>query len=292
MKRIVCILSLVAILFSCSDDKIPVPEALFIEETDLKFVAEGETYLNRFYTTAESIIIEIPDAAKEWLSVTVKDKHLEIIAQENASISPRNSIVTVKSNERRVTLTIAQTGLPTRKLTIIDGSCSSAQSSEGSFKATYDGDPNTYWHSEYSPNSQQYQDHWLLYNVEEGSESLDLIQIHSRVHNGAANGRWGFFSVWVKGDGTNVPSTIEDTSGIDWDGWGGELGSVDADGFKLLFKGDDTPNMTITHVTPVLLPESIANPKSVKIILKGSAPNGSRNGHGSVGEIELFGKVK
>ncbi|GAB6007559.1 hypothetical protein [Dysgonomonas reticulitermitis] len=292
MKKFIYILSFVAALFSCSEDKIPVPEGLFIEEANLTFVAEGETYLNRFYTTAESVTIEVPDAAKDWLSVTVKDKHLEIVTQPNVSISPRNSTVAVKSKERVASLAIAQAGLPTRKLVITGGSCSSAQSSEGSFRATYDGDPGTYWHSEYSPSSKQYQDHWLLYNVEDASGSLDLIMIYSRVNNGAANGRWGYFSIWVKGDGTDVPSTIEDASGVDWDGWGGDLGSVDADGFKLLYKGNDVPNIAVTHVTTVVLPVSVANPKSVKFVLKGSAPNGSRNGHGSVGEIELFGKVQ
>ena len=89
-----------------------------------------------------------------------------------------------------------------------------------------------------------------------------------------------------------MPSTIEDTSGVNWDGWGGTLGSVDADGFKLVHKGDDTPYMTTTHVTSVILSESVTNPTKVKFVLKGTAPNGSRNGHGSVGDIELFGKIQ
>lgn len=291
MKKIIYVL-FILFLFSCSEDDILIPESILIEESELTLVAEGETYLNRFYSTVEAITVEVPDAAKDWLTVTVDGKYLKIVAELNASISPRNTTVTIKAKETSKSLAIKQPGLPTRQLVILDGSCSSAQSNEGSFKSTYDGDPNTYWHSEYSPVTHQYEDHWLLYNLEDGSESLDLIMIYSRVSSGQANGRWGYFSIWVKGDGTDVPSTIEDTSGVDWGGWGGTLGSVDSDGFKLVYKGDDTPVMATTHVTTVVLPEPVANPKNVKFVLKGSAPNGSRGGHGSVGEIELFGKVQ
>lgn len=294
MKKIIYILFSMALFFSCSEDKTLVPEGLYVEELNLTFVAEGETYINRFYTTLDvsDIEVSIPEADKDWLSVTVKDKSLEIITQKNGTISPRTSKILVKGKERSTTVQLEQSGQPTRQLIIVDGSYSSSQSGEGSFESTFDGKPETYWHSEYSPNSQQYSDHWLSYDLEEGSKSLDLIRIYSRVSGGAANGRWGFFSIWVRGDGTDTPSIIEDTSGVDWGGWGGTLGEVDADGFKLMFKGDDTPLMATTHVTTVVLPVPVTNPTEVKFVIKGSTPNGSRNGHGSVGEIELFGKIK
>ncbi len=281
----------VVAFFSCKEEEYPVPTALYFETTSATIVADGETVSLPFKTTAPELTTTLLTEAS-WCTVKIEGENLVITAEKNSSIASRETKVKVAASDRDITIPIKQDGQPTRKLVITGGSYSSSQSSEGSFAASYDGDVNTYWHSEYSPQSHQYEDHWLLYDLEAGSESLDLIMISSRVRNGAANGRWGHFAIWVKGDGTNVPSTIEDTSGVNWDGWGGTLGSVDADGFKLVYKGDDTPYMTTTHVTSVILSESVTNPTKVKFVLKGTAPNGSRNGHGSVGDIELFGKIQ
>lgn len=277
--------------FSCKEEEYPVPTALYFETTSATIVANGETVSLPFKTTAPELTTTLLTEAS-WCTVKIEGENLVITAEKNNSIASRETMVKVAASDRDITIPIKQDGQPTVKLVITGGSYSSSQSNEGSFAASYDGDVNTYWHSEYSPQSHQYEDHWLLYDLEAGSESLDLLVISSRVRNGAANGRWGHFAIWVKGDGTDVPSTIEDTSGVNWDGWGGTLGSVDADGFKLVYKGDDTPFMTITHVTSVILSESVTNPTNVKFVLKGTAPNGSRNGHGSVGDIELFGKVQ
>lgn len=291
MKKIILLILATVTFFSCKDEDYPVPTALYFETASATIAANGETVSLPFKTTAPDLKLTMLTEAS-WCTVKIEGENLVITAEKNNSIANRETKVKVAASDRDITIPIKQSGLPTRKLVITGGSSSSAQSSEGSFASTYDGDVNTYWHSEYSPQSHQYEDHWLLYNLEAGSQSLDLIVISSRVSSGAANGRWGHFAIWVKGDGTDVPSTIEDTSGVNWDGWGGTLGSVDADGFKLVHKGDDTPFMAMTHVTSVVLSQSVTNPTKIKFVLKGSAPNGSRNGHGSVGEIELFGKVQ
>jgi len=279
-------------LFSCGTDEIPIPASILIEEADLTFVGEGETYLNRIYSTQYPIEIEVPEEAKEWLSVSLKDKYLEITADRNASISPRSASVVIKTKERSTSMRINQTGLPTRKLKIIAGTASSEQS-DGPVFYTFDGNYSTIWHSRYSPTTTQYQDHWIQYNLEPGSESLDLIMLYPREGTGRANGRWGWYCVYVKGDGTGTPGEIP---GNDIP-WGAELGSVDADGYKLMYKGDATPDLVGFHISNIVLPVPVINPTAVKIIINGSQAaiepytGGSQGGFGSLAEIELYGKV-
>lgn len=293
MKTIFLMLITAVLFCACGKDAIPIPESLLIEETDLTFVAEGETYLDRVYTTAEGPIeLIIPENAKEWLAVSLKDKHLEIIADRNASISPRTSSILVKTRERSSTIKITQTGLPTRKLKIMSGSASSAQS-DGPVFYSFDGDYNTMWHSMYSPTTTQYQDHWIQYDLEPGSENLDLITLFPRTGTGRGNGRWGWYCIYVKGDGTSTPGEVPGNVIP----WGAALGSVDAEGYKLMYKGDNTPYLVGYNITSIVLPVPVANPTAVKILINGSQAaiepytGGSQGGFGSLAEIELYGKV-
>ncbi len=288
MKKIFLILMVMTTLFSCGTDEIPIPASILVEETDLIFVGEGETYLNRVYSTEYPIEVEVLAEDQAWLSVSMKDKHLEIIAKRNESIKPRSTSFVVKNKERSISVKITQIGLPTRKLPIVSASGSSEETGEGPFVRSWDGDYASYWHSRYSSPSAQYSEHKIQYNLEPGSESLDMVIIYPRNNPGAANGRWGYYAIYVKGDGTDTPSEIPGNA-INWKE---ELGSVDADGYKLVYKGDDTPYQTAFHVTTIELPVPIANPTSVKILIKGEAgEGGSRGGHCSLGEIEFYGKV-
>ncbi|MDR3296964.1 MAG: hypothetical protein LBS94_01860 [Prevotellaceae bacterium] len=312
MKKILIIAAAAIGLASCAEEAITFPESLMIEETELTLVAEGETYMNRFYTTADigSVVIEVPEADRQWLSVSIVDKQLKIEAATNASISPRSTSFVVKTAMRSVTISVAQTGLPTRKLTIVGGTFSSAQdaSGDGPFTFSYDGNYDTYWHSSYSNavyGQRQYENHWLQYDLEPGTPSLDLIMVYGRKHTAAANGRWGLFRIYVKGDGTDVARTDLTDAGIDtaWREADGvtvlQIGSVDAEGYMLLCKGDETPYATINgqHIVSLELPISVANPTAVKVIINGEIAQrgvnlgGSRSGHGSLGEIEFYGKV-
>src|SRR5690606_7166782 len=146
-------------------DEISIPESILVEETDLTFVGEGETYLNRVYATDYPITIEIPEEAQNWLTVNLKDKYLEIIADKNESIKPRSSSFLVKTKERTMPVQITQNGLPTRKLTIASASGSSEEASEGPFARSWDGDYATYWHSRYSSPSAQYSEHRIQYEL-------------------------------------------------------------------------------------------------------------------------------
>ncbi|MDR2449640.1 MAG: hypothetical protein LBD52_06750 [Prevotellaceae bacterium] len=293
MKKILlsCILAIVA--FSCAKDEIPVPAALMIEELDLTLVAEGETYRNRFYTTAATVNIVIPEDAVEWLHAIVDDGYLVITADRNASIGIRASSLEIVTPEREATVNITQQGLPTKLIKITGGVPSSSQSSEGMWEYTWDGDRATYWHSQYSAPSAQYNDHLLQWDLESGTGSLDLIITYPRNNVGAANGRTGYFCIYVKGDGTDVPGGIEGEE-PDWD-WGDPLGTVDADGYKLVYKGDDTfKQNAYGGPTIMVLPTPINHPTSVKMLFRGGpagATGISRGGHGSLAEMELYGKV-
>lgn len=292
MKKIFSILTIVTTLFACGTDEIPIPSSILVEETDLTFVGEGETYLNRVYSTEYPVEVSVPETAQDWLLVRMKDQFIEITADRNASISPRTATITVKVPGRTTTVQVRQNGLPTRKLPIASGVASSSQS-DGPVAYSFDGDYNTIWHNMYSPTSTQDQDHWLQYNLEPGSESLDLIMLYPRQGTGRGNGRWGWYQIYVKGDGTDIPSEV---TGNDIP-WGEELGSVDADGYKLMYKGDDTPNLVGYNITTIVLPVPVTNPTAIKILINGTQnaiepyTGGSQGGFGSLAEIELFGKV-
>jgi hypothetical protein len=294
MKKILLLFIVTTLAFSCAKDEIPIPTALMVEELDLNLVAEGETYRNRFYTTAATVDIVIPENAAEWLHAIVDNGYLVITVDRNASIGSRSSSLKIVAPEREAIVNIMQQGLPTKLIKITGGVCSStAEPSEGKFAFTWDGDYATYWHSNYSAPSAQYTDHLLQWDLESGAGSLDLIITYPRNNVGAANGRIGYFCIYVKGDGTDVPGGIEGEE-PGWD-WGEPLGSVDADGYKLVYKGDDTfKQNAYGGPTIMVLPTPISHPTSVKMLFRGGpagATGISRSGHGSLAEMELYGKV-
>ena len=299
MKRIFFVIFAVTAILcsSCTQDAIPIPDSLFAEETDLNFVGEGETYLNRVYTTSEQpIVIEIPENAREWLSADIEDGHLKIVAQRNANIAPRESSILLKTKERSTSIRIRQTGFPTKKLKIIAGRSSSEELSEGPFARTWDGNYDTYWHSRYSSPSAQYSEHWAEWDVEPGSPSIDMIMVFPRYTLAGANGRWGYYKVYIKGKGTDTPGVVPPGDFVDFiDDWGGELGSVTEDGFKLMFKGDESPRRGSYNPFTIVLPVPVANPVTVRVVLKGlndtNPATNSTGGHASLGEIEFYGVV-
>ncbi|MDR1681232.1 MAG: hypothetical protein LBS12_05570 [Prevotellaceae bacterium] len=293
MKKYLLISMTLLLVASCAKEEIPIPTALLVEELDLTLVAEGETYRNRFYTTAASVGIAIPEDAAQWLHASIDGGYLLITADRNASIGIRSAALKVVTPERDATINITQQGLPTKLIKITGGAPSSTASGEGKWEYTWDGDRTTYWHSNYNSPSAQYTDHLLQWDLESGAGSLDLIITYPRNNVGGANGRTGYFCIYVKGDGTDVPGGI-DGEEPDWD-WGEPLGSVDADGYKLVYKGDDTfKQNAYGGPTIIVLPTPIGHPTGVKMLFRGGpagAPGISRGGHGSLAEMELYGKV-
>ncbi|AZB25108.1 hypothetical protein EG339_11225 [Chryseobacterium bernardetii] len=263
-----------------------------VEEADLTFVGDGETYLNRVYSTVYPLEVEIPEVAREWLSINVKDKYLEITTQRNSSISPRSTVITLKVPGRSTTMQIKQSGLPTRKLPITSAVASSEQP-DGPASWTIDGDYVSMWHSRYSTNSTQGQNHTISFSLEPGAENLDMIVLYPRTEPRKSNGRWGQYLIYVKGDGTDTNSTVPGNDDI-WKE--NSLGSVDSEGYKLMYKGDETPYFALPHVSSIVLPVSVKNPTNVKIVIKGENyldPNAgaSVGGFAALAEIELFGKI-
>jgi hypothetical protein len=294
MKKILILFIVNIVAFSCAKDEISIPTALMVEELDLTLVAEGETYRNRFYTTAATVDVVIPENAVEWLHAVVDNGYLVVTVDRNASIGSRASSLKIVAPEREATVKIMQQGLPTKLIKITGGVPSSSHSSEGKWDFTWDGDYTTYWHSNYGDPATQYSDHLLQWDLESGAGSLDLIMTYPRTNPTGANGIPGYFCIYVKGDGTDVPGGIEGEE-PGWD-WGDPLGSVDADGYKLVYKGDDTPKQRLySGPTVMVLPTPISHPTGVKMLFRGGPAVGatgiSRSGHGSLAEMELYGKV-
>lgn len=296
MKKLIVICMAALVLASCKEDKIPVPTGLHIEETALTLVAEGETYMNRVYTTSPFLEVVVPESAKEWLSAELKDRHLVITCQRNASIGSRNALITLNAKERSATVRVAQNGLPTKKIPIKSAKASSAQTQTGneSILATFDGDTETFWHSQYGMTQPVFE---AVYTLEEGQSSIDLAYLLPRQYPDPArtpNGRFTLFGIWVKGAGTDTPSTDpadKDTSGEVSDsdptgGWGGLIGTVDADGYKLVYKGNALKKGD--PVNAVIVP--VANPTHVKIRFAGTTAN-TQGGFLSLAEVAFFGKV-
>lgn len=304
MKKISVIIGAALVLASCGKDAIPVPTGLFVEETDLKFVAEGEVYKNRVYTTSSFLDVVVSEQDKEWLAAKIEDGYLVITCERNASIGGRSSTITLNADKRSNTVKIAQNGLPTKKIGVVSATVNSQQNTSGneSILVTFDNDyGDNHWHSGYSNKKPVY----ILTYVLEESASIDLIYVLPRQLStnptGIPNGRFTNFGLWVEGDGTNVssvdPGDTDDSGALNPEdensGWGGLIGSVDEDGFKLVYKGN--AQLKGDGINAVIVP--ISNPTKVKLLIEGGQydaktnPRGTRGGHGSLSEITFYGKV-
>ena len=312
MKKALIFCCTILFFASCKEETIPVPTGLYVEETDLTLVAEGETYNNRVYTTSSFLEVSVPESAKEWLSAELKDKYLVIKAGRNASIAIRNASITLNADMRNVTVNIRQVGLPTRELEIKSATTNSQQATSGneSIGASFDKNVTTFWHTSYNLAHQNSIPVYIAtYTLEPGAPSIDMADLTLRYNDGKlSNGLFGLFGIWVKGDGTDTESVDpddEDDSGavayapgpVEMFGWGGKIGSVDDDGFKLVFKGDGEQAIDATPVTVncVILP--VTNPTEVRIRFAGSdfstdpITRYSRGGFVTMAEIAFYGKV-
>ncbi len=318
MKRAVIFCCAIFFFASCKEERIPVPTGLYVEETSLELVAEGETYNNRVYTTSSFLDVTVPENAKKWLSAEMKNNYLVIKAERNGSIAIRNAVITLNADMRSEAVNVRQVGLPTRKLEIKSATANSQQTTSGneSIMASFDNNVSTFWHTSYNLGHQNNTPVYIAtYVLEPGAPSIDMADLTLRFNDGKlSNGLFGLFGVWVKGDGTGTESTDpEDTDdsgavayapaippGTDPQevfGWGGKIGSVDADGFKLVFKGDGKQAIAPTPVTVncVILP--VSNPTEVRIRFAGSdfstdpITRYSRGGFVTMAEIAFYGKV-
>jgi hypothetical protein len=318
MKKLVIFCCTILFLASCKEDEIPVPTGLYIEETALELVAEGETYNNRVYTTSSFLDVTVSEDSKEWLSAKIENKYLIITVERNESIGIRNGVITIEADMRSETVSVRQVGLPTRQLEIESVTTNSQQTTSGneSAQATIDNDVNTFWHTSYSLGHQNSVPvYWVTYTLATGVPSIDMADLTLRYNGGSgSNGLFGPFGIWVKGDGTDVdtsdPDDTDDSGAVAYApapasggpaeelfGWAGKIGSVDADGFKLVYKGDGGKKYAADPVVVncVILP--VTNPTEVRIRFAGSDFSQSPIYRYSVGgfitmaEVAFFGKV-
>ena len=164
MKRIYLILF--AYLVACTPSEVPLPESLFVEEINLVFVGEGETYMNRVWTTADQTpVITFPAAAQSWLSATMEDKHLKLVVQPNLAILPRSTVVTVTTPERSQAVQVFQHGSPIRELFTTGCRTSSSQNGHP-WSEIFDPNPAAHWHTAWSdPGPDRAgQTHWITFD--------------------------------------------------------------------------------------------------------------------------------
>lgn len=296
MKKLIVICTVALLFAACKEDKILLPTGLYVEEASLIMVAEGETYNNRVYTTSPFLDVSIPQDAQEWLKVKIESGYLIITSERNASIGGRSALITLKAKERSTTVKVEQNGLPTKQIPIKSATASSAQNATGneSVLASFDGDTNTFLHSQYGMTQNVFQ---TVYTLDASQPSIDLVYLLPRQYPDPArtpNGRFSLFGIWVKGEGTDTslidPSDTDNSGAVsDSDptgGWGGLIGTVDEEGYRLVYKGNALKKGDA--VNAVIVP--VANPTQVKIRFAGTAAN-TQGGFLSLAEVAFFGKV-
>lgn len=258
MKKIILLLLVTVVFFSCKDEDHPVPTALYFEETSATIVAGGETVSLPFKTTAPELKLTMLTEAT-WCTVKIEGENLVITAEKNNSITGRETSVKVATSDRDITIPIKQEGQPTVKLTVVSGTASSFHSGEDIDKS-FDGDYESIYHSEWGIDESPYT---LVYNLSDTSSSLDLISYYPRPGTGL-NGIFGKIEIYV-----STKENSEFVKIMDYD-CGGETVTA--------------ANKQPSHIE---LPGTIVNPLAVKfIVLTG------RGGFASCAEMEFYKKAE
>ena len=250
MKKILLLMLVSIVLYSCKDDDIPVPTALYFEEETPTLNADETSKAVPFKTTSPTLTVAMEDETVTWCSVSIEGENLIIKADPNTSYAPRQTNIKVVAIDREASLTIKQNGIPTVKLTIQSASASSFQKDE-EIEESFDGDYNSYYHSNWGQKDDTYT---LIYNLQDDAPSLNLISYYPRKN--AGNGTFGKIDIYV-----STKANSEFVKITDYD-----CGLV------------GTPS----HIS---LPTSVENPVAVKfIVLTG------KGGFASCAEMEFYAK--
>ncbi|MCC8018261.1 MAG: hypothetical protein LIO85_00585 [Rikenellaceae bacterium] len=259
MKKLLFLIIPVLVLSSCKEDETPVPYSIYIEETSLTLVAEGETYYNRYYSYVPEMELVKPEA--DWIDITVEKEYLVITVERNEGLTSRTASFSLVGKPALTrTVTVTQTGRPTRVLQVSGAEANSEQTGEEIGNALVDN--SDIWHSSWGENLDDY---YAVFELREGSEELNIIEITPRDYG--YNGRWGQVGIWVMGtvDGEIDPSASDPMD------WGGTIGTTDADGYTLIMKVDFTQE---GDPRSVLLPTGVLNPRKVKFHIDGKSSYG------------------
>lgn len=138
MKKILFALLLVFIASSCEDDKIPVPTVLYVGESNtFTLSANGETREIEVKTTAQ---LQLQKAeGSDWCTVEMAGDKMVVKVDPNARLMERSTTVTLIAPDRKLDVTLVQSGQPSVAMAITKAEASSA-STNYSIGVTYDGD--------------------------------------------------------------------------------------------------------------------------------------------------------
>lgn len=246
---------LIAVMaFSCKDEDVLVPTALFIEDNPVEIQANGETKELEVKTTASNITLENTEAS--WCTVTLTGNTLTVEVEKNNSLAGRETSINLVAPDRSLLLPIKQAGQPTKAVEVLSGWASSYQpdnASEGDIKYSFDGDMNTMYHSKWGEAQDTYE---LIYYLK-NSPKLAMISYYPRSNMG--NGTFGNIEILV-----SKTSTPDDFTKI-----------MDATCVQ-------TTPYTPTHIE---LTTFVENAHAVKIIVDGGT---SKGGFASCAEMEFY----
>ncbi|MDR2949883.1 MAG: discoidin domain-containing protein [Prevotella sp.] len=250
MKKILLLMLVSIVFFSCKDDDILTPTSLAFEEEN-PILEAGETSKNvPFKTTSPTISVALEDETVTWCTVTIEGENLVIKTETNESYAARETNVKVIASDRETSLTIKQNGRQSVKMTILSATASSFQEGE-EIEKSFDGNVETYYHSNWSEKKDTYE---LIYKLQEDAPSLDLISYYPRTN--AGNGTFGEIEIYAS---TKANSNFVKVAEYDC-------------------KMVGTPS----HIA---LSTSVINPVAVKIVVKTG-----KGGFASCCEMEFYAK--
>jgi hypothetical protein len=259
MKKIAfALLALVFAASSCTDDKIPVPTVLYVgEETTFMLSANGETREIEVITTAP-IQLEKSEEV-DWCSIELKDNNkLVVTAEPNARLVNRRTGITLAAPDRKLNISIEQSGQPSIAMKVANATASSTYSNNN-IDVTYNGDKGNGYFMTTNAGSEQV----LTYYLEPNSNvQLVGITYYPRLPGTGAttpsSGAWGKIAVAVAK--TTAPEQFETV-----------LSDYDC-------------NKPLKDAVFIELPAAIPNVSAVRITVDAATSQGS---YASLREIEF-----
>lgn len=250
MKKIITLLMITVVLFSCKDDDVPIPEPLFIGENEVLFTVDAET---KEYTIISNSPVTMKAPEVDWCTFTLDGLKLTIVAKQNTSLPGREATLEFINDIRTITVPVKQAGHPTTPIEIERGTADSEQSGEEMVKS-YDKDKGTFYHANWG-DSRKEGSFELIYYLK-GAPKLALISYYPR--DGGGNGTFGKISIYV--------STTDDK-----------------ENFEKIMDYDCAQSKEVSHIE---LSKFVPNTYAAKIIVDGAT---SRGGFASCAEMEFYG---
>lgn len=250
MKKIVALLMITTVLFSCKDDDVPVPEPLFIGEKEVVFTVDAEV---KTYEIISNSPVTMKAPTLDWCDFKLEGKKLTIDAKANTSLPGRETTVEFTNHIRTITVPVKQSGHPTIPIEIDHATADSEQEGE-TIDLSYDKNYETYYHAGWG-DSRKEGVFELIYYLK-GAPKVAMVSYYPRSNGG--NGTFGKVTIYV--------STTDDR-----------------DNFIKNTEFDCAQSKEVSHIE---LETFVPNAYAVKIIVDGAT---SRGGFASCIEMEFYG---